>query len=117
MRETRIKPIGANTFWIRLERNPDGGLRGSVEGGILAQEIEFSSISKMILLLDTAMDTESGIVMAKPTRHGEPTFILEVLFRQNCSWQGRMIWPREGKEASFRSVLELIVLIETTMSP
>lgn len=117
MRETRIKPIGANTFRIHLERNPDGGLCGSAEGGILAQEIEFSSISKMILLLDTAMDTESGRPMAKPSAQREPTFILEVLFRQNCSWQGRLIWPREGKEASFRSVLELIVLIETTMAP
>ena len=44
---------------------------------------------------------------------GVPTFELEILFRQNYSWQGRLRLPKIGKEAVFRSVLELLLIIET----
>ena len=44
------------------------------------------------------------------------TFELEILFRQNYSWQGRLRWPKGQREASFRSVLELLILMETVLA-
>lgn len=113
MRETRLKPIGVNMFRIWLQRMPDGRLCGRADGGTLNAAVEFSSLSRLILLLDTAMDTDPGLIPAKLPAGPEPTILLEVLFRQNYSWQGRITWLKEGKEATFRSVLELIVLLET----
>ncbi len=44
------------------------------------------------------------------------TFSIRLLFRQNASWQGSVTW-REGKsEESFRSVLELLLLMDSALS-
>jgi len=43
------------------------------------------------------------------------TFDVRVLFRQNASWQGTIIWREGGKEANFRSVLELISLMNSAL--
>ena len=43
------------------------------------------------------------------------TFRLRVLFRQNASWQGSVIWLEGRQEQSFRSVLELISLIDNAL--
>ena len=44
------------------------------------------------------------------------TFALKVLFRQNASWQGSVVWQEGGREESFRSVLELIFLMDSVLS-
>ena len=41
------------------------------------------------------------------------TFMIRVLFRQNTSWQGRITWMNEKREECFRSVLELLLLIDS----
>jgi len=43
------------------------------------------------------------------------TFTLRILFRQNASWQGSVIWHEGQREQSFRSVLELIFLMDSAM--
>ena len=40
------------------------------------------------------------------------TFAVRVLFRQNASWQGEVTWLEGKREESFRSVLELILLMD-----
>lgn len=44
------------------------------------------------------------------------TFVIRILFRQNASWQGSVIWVEGRQEQSFRSVLELILLIDNALS-
>lgn len=44
------------------------------------------------------------------------TFAIRILFRQNASWQGSVIWLDEGIEQSFRSVLELILLMDSVLN-
>lgn len=43
------------------------------------------------------------------------TFQLRVLFRQNASWQGSVVWVEGRREESFRSVLELLFLMNSAM--
>ena len=43
------------------------------------------------------------------------TFLVQILFRQNASWQGRLIWIETSSESSFRSALELINLIDSAL--
>ena len=43
------------------------------------------------------------------------TFHVKVLFRQNSSWQGMIRWVDGKKEESFRSVLELLILIDSAL--
>lgn len=54
----------------------------------------------------TAVETKEG---------KEGTFSLRILFRQNASWQGSIIWHEGKQEESFRSVFEMLVLINSAL--
>ena len=41
------------------------------------------------------------------------TFRIRILFRQNATWQGTIRWVEQGEEQKFRSVLELLMLIDS----
>jgi hypothetical protein len=43
------------------------------------------------------------------------TFSLRILFRQNASWQGSVSWLEGRREESFRSALELAMLIHSAL--
>lgn len=43
------------------------------------------------------------------------TFALRILFRQNASWQGSVTWIEGEREESFRSVLELLLLMDSAL--
>lgn len=43
------------------------------------------------------------------------TFEMQVLFRQHTSWQGVLIWRDRKMEQSFRSVLELALLMDSAL--
>ena len=44
------------------------------------------------------------------------TFSMRVLFRQNTSWQGSLTWLEGEREESFRSVLELLLLLDSAVA-
>ena len=49
-------------------------------------------------------------------KHGDiGTFIIRVQHRQNSSWQGRITWMEEDKTVQFRSIWEMIKLIENAV--
>lgn len=49
-------------------------------------------------------------------QHGDMgTFVIRVQHRQHSSWQGRVTYLDEDKTAYFRSVLELIKIIDGTL--
>lgn len=41
------------------------------------------------------------------------TFIVEIKYRENATWQGTVKWVEGGREQNFRSALELIKLIDS----
>ena len=43
------------------------------------------------------------------------TFTVRVIFRQNASWQGSVAWLEGGSEQRFRSVLELLLLLDSAL--
>ena len=50
------------------------------------------------------------------SKHGDlGTFIVRVQHRQNSSWQGRITWMEQDKTVSFRSVWEMVKLIESAV--
>lgn len=44
------------------------------------------------------------------------TFVVQVQFCRNASWQGTVAWTEKKKEQSFRSALELIKLIDEALA-
>lgn len=53
------------------------------------------------------------ILIKKKTN--KSTFMVQVIFQQNASWQGQVKWLEGEKEQSFRSVLELVSLMQEAM--
>ena len=50
-------------------------------------------------------------------RHGDlGTFIVRVQHRQNSSWQGRITWMDQNKTVYFRSIWEMIKLVEEALN-
>lgn len=50
------------------------------------------------------------------SKHGDiGTFIVRVQHRQNSSWQGRLTWMEKDQTLNFRSVWEMIKLIESAV--
>lgn len=50
------------------------------------------------------------------SRHGDfGTFIIRVQHRQNSSWQGSITWTEQNRTIYFRSVWEMVKLIESAM--
>ena len=43
------------------------------------------------------------------------TFELEIIFRQNASWQGSVHYAEKGVSSSFRSLLELLSLMDSVL--
>lgn len=43
------------------------------------------------------------------------SFSVRLLFRQNASWQGILTWVEGGQEQYFRSVLELVLLMDNAL--
>jgi hypothetical protein len=52
----------------------------------------------------------------KQLKRGEKgTFVVRVMFRQNATWQGTVSWVEGNKTQHFRSMLELIHLLEDAL--
>lgn len=57
----------------------------------------------------------SETVPASVRKGQRATFELQVLFRQHTSWQGILRWREQNAEHSFRSVLELVLLMDSAL--
>ena len=44
------------------------------------------------------------------------TFVISVQFRQNATWQGNIMWTERNKKQNFRSVLEMIKLMDEALA-
>ena len=108
---------------------------GRIYNPYLKQGRQFHSLTQLLIEVDKLLDEmkwpQSFTVVRSfsPTERlnaGPPetemregnmaTFTVKILFRQNASWQGTITWMDTGQEESFRSVLELIFLINSALN-
>ncbi len=75
------------------------------------------AFEKIRTFADSEEATKKDEVDETPSRGEKATFVLRILFRQNTSWQGSLYWLEEKEEKSFRSVLELIFLMDSALQP
>lgn len=63
-----------------------------------------------------AKEVDLGIPLQDNTQKGKlATFSVSVLFRRNVSWQGFVTWSEGRQEESFRSVFELLLLMDSVL--
>ena len=132
----RVQGNEYRTTQVCVDDRKDGRFSGRLYNPYWEGGVPFSSVmeflTRMEELLDqmqfpqsfTAKRTFGGTPAqgtVSPTslnvRQGkEATFYLKVLFRQNASWQGTVKWVEAGQEESFRSVLELLLMMDSAAS-
>ena len=111
-------------------------MAGRFWDGQEGSETQFTGLMQLLLLIDRSLsetkrppeercksfvrpDTaaeENEPRTADPTRGALATFRLRVMFRQNLSWQGLLTWVEAKQEESFRSALELAVLLDSALT-
>lgn len=134
-------PVGAGTSPGRLLILVDGYRQGSLTGRACpwweTREVPFSQLCQLLLMLDGWMDRmgyPQGAVerrsfcgdTAEAPRVDRPrpgsrrtvpggnlaTFIVQVQYRQNATWQGHVTWAERDRTQAFRSALELLKLLD-----
>lgn len=53
--------------------------------------------------------------MEERLRPKRETFVVRVLYRQNNTWQGEILWAEQNEKRYFRSVLELIEFMNSAV--
>lgn len=43
------------------------------------------------------------------------TFTIQIQYRENATWQGKILWAEEKQSSYFRSALELLKLMESAL--
>ncbi len=100
------------------------------------QEVQiFDSLSQFLVMMDEMLERNqnprsdtrhrsfSAFLLPYPAsapaggiRKGRlATFELQILFRQHASWQGVLLWREQQQKQCFRSVLELILLMDSAL--
>lgn len=109
--------------------------RGHLHNPFFEQPQMFESLTEFLKIMECMLDLTNQPRAFNSARHfGHPprqdfeaqavspadrgelaTFALCIRFRRNSSWQGQLHWLEEGKKQNFRSVLELISLMDSAL--
>lgn len=120
---------------VCVDSYENGTITGRLYNPYLESGRSFSNLMQFLLEMEQTLDTMAfpqSFTAARsfvPTLRKAPglpesdiltgetaTFAVKVIFRQNASWQGSVIWLEGGREQSFRSALELVFLMENALT-
>lgn len=116
---------GKNTVTVRVVSYEDRRPVGTLSGPQMPKPLRFSSMAQLLFFMEELMDRENSPqreTEARPALRSQPgreknlaVFEIRVLFRQNASWQGSLLWRERKLEGHFRSVLELMRLMDSAL--
>lgn len=127
-------PLGQSAVIVRITSYDYKRPCGTLTGPNWGKPVSFNSLMQLLLAMDAFMDRENLPQRAEEHRtfgaaappqtpeegseEAEPlaTFQIRVLFRQNASWQGSLVWVEKNMDAQFRSVMELVRLMDSALS-
>lgn len=131
----KFVPYEMKTSLVRICSYEDKNPRGVLTNPYFGEDRAFNSLSQLIFLMEEMQDdlnypqksTAARSFGASEGAAAGPggntvnaralaTFKIRILFRQNSSWQGDVVWLEKDEEAQFRSVLELIYLLDSAMN-
>ncbi|MBQ9922126.1 MAG: hypothetical protein IJO52_08060 [Clostridia bacterium] len=125
----------AKMYVICVDSYEDKILEGRIYNVLRDSSVPFKSAVDMLVKLEMLLDdaklvqsysvkrvftpnmASGSLVQTGSVEDGKlATFSLKLLFRQNASWQGSVLWCDGNSEESFRSVLELLLLMDNALS-
>ena len=119
MIQRKMIPCRTMEALLTVTEYRDGVMKGILRHPRLEHPAEIQSLSQLILIIDSLLDLEEcpdkPLPLVRPIPDEEnviAAFQIQVLFREFYTWQGRLVWNDQNQEASFRSVLELMQLLD-----
>ena len=116
-------PCRTNDAILLVQSYRAGAMTGQVMHSRLPCPRPFQSLPQLLLLLEELLERQEGLVHSQALEPPDPeaagriaTLRIQVLFREHYSWQGRIVWEEKRKEAVFRSVLELIRILDEILA-
>lgn len=110
------KPMAA--FRIQIRHRYRGTWQGSVEVVDTGQQEKFGSFLELMRLVeDSILIAKKGSLAPEvpPGKHviqiGRESFVLQLLYKEYGTWQGVLHWNRKKQQVSFRSYLEMLLLL------
>ena len=132
---TRTWAQESKTILICVDSYHQGTLQGRLYNSVLNEGHSFESLSQFITKMEQILNGSEFPKAYSSTRTFSPqtekppepsgivyedgklaSFALRILFRQNASWQGSILWLDNNQEQRFRSVLELILLFDNALT-
>lgn len=123
------------TTLVCIDSYHDKIMKGRIINPFIDGSIEFSGLMSFLLTMEELLEqmkcpqpyemkrsfVEEQVYQYRIGQHNlenkgkKGTFTLKILFRQNASWQGIVLWEEQGQRKSFRSVLELLILMNSAL--
>jgi len=138
--QSRFVPYEMKRSLIRVYSYRNKEIRGTLQNPYFEEEPYFDNLTQLLIRMEGLLDAldfpqrsmegrafdrpeqrvAAGAPRPAPEALGEQkplaTFQLSVLFRQNASWQGSLTWLERAEEPRFRSVLELVGLLDSALA-
>ena len=111
--------VGRNR--LQIYHYDDKNLQGTIYNYYYQREAAFQNLTTLLLLLDDSLRGVFGgtakVVdqLNNSMHHVMATFYVQILFRQNETWQGKVSWAQGKQKQYFRSALELVKLIDSAL--
>lgn len=130
MLNMKFSPCGSRICIIKILSYKDKNPAGVIQNPNLEADVSFDSLTQMFFAMDALFDdignprralAPRGLAKDQSWKTGTSaeggakplaTFRVDVMFRQNASWQGNLVWLDCKEEAQFRSALELIMIMD-----
>lgn len=123
------------SFLIYIDSYENGVPTGQYRNPCRGESVPFQSLTQLLMRLEQSLDQENipqafnkvrtfypltgyrpdTLDAECPKKGKKGTFALQILFRRNASWQGTIHWIEKNKTQNFRSVLELITLLNSAL--
>ena len=143
LRENNVRIFSQNVICNCVNKYSGRFIRGELYNSYSKEPYRYDDIIEMLQIMEELYDTlqfpmsstESRFFFNKKQnlkrkgmtrlmqdemmldKRGEKgTFIIQVQYRQNSSWQGKIVWVEKNETQHFRSALELIKLMDGALS-
>lgn len=142
MDDQSINIFAPNIICNCIDGSKSAGLQGRLYHGHSKQPFYYKDVDQMLLFMDDFFDlinfpmastqirdftkSSRGIgkkegakrmqgLNIKNHKGNKATFVVQVQYRQNSTWQGKVVWAEQNKTLYFRSVLELIRILDSAV--
>lgn len=109
---------------VCVDSMENGSTSGRFYPGNLDDERSFRNMTQFLVNMDRILDEENYTAVPAVENAGAiwrtgkiATFKVHVMFRQNESWQGSVMWLETRHEEKFRSAMELLAIFHQALIP